>query len=893
MEVLQNHVNSAEGSSQATNWKFTPHKHVAHRLKGIPKLSSAIFSRQAPLKAEPVTSYSSDSTSKTGTEPRSAISTPNTSVLCPSQVFTIQKLHVSPSMPVDEKIQAVWTLSIKGRLSAVLLHDIPTGTCVQELMMAGKWHVNLRPTIVVSCNDAATKRKVEKTFKGQCWLQDLLKTHHMMFVALVAETFFSAGPVFSGDDSVTLHESYAVEQPPVWHTTSCGLSLLTRSDENGHFQQGSTLGGLLAINGTIVGLTAGHPFDRMSRECAAERSLQGDPGAGDESDETSSMISSEAFIFNGDEDDDADGDNRKSDSIMTTPLENAFEFGDSDDQTPYPPAEASTLREPLGWHPPRGTVLPISRLGNNGWDDGHQNDHDWALLLELPLAVRSKPNKVAYDNPRHDIPITGTVLGPAAGEVIIATAGISPQSGQLHSAPATMKVNAFVLNVQLITLQRALPRGISGAWVLLKGDLCGYVVAIRQDLPWAYMVAIEPVLEDIKRTLKTGDVRLPTAAEIEIAAKVHSNQSYPLWLSEMDEQSLLKGNDWPSASTMQKSDGLEGRPGLKLTTELKGGAEFPSHEKVKDVPKAPEGNLMKDLPERPNQLGPAELGSDENSILSELPGISALAERRCRWPQEAKDSRQRRQGFVKPEQAHRERSSFQAVAEGPVELFTSTPSSTLFPPTSCSPDGITELSPSPRERDKDKKIPSLPEYPSGRSEYIPLRDVEKISPELQRFANDPSEDKVFISLSAMSKIWWGFEASLLRLEYRRYKHWRRHLFAGIPIFRGSILSPRPRHIQLKLRVALNGHPTLCKALSSFVTILYLILYAICIFPFFPLILWVWSRYGDVLAPDPPESRRFRAIMMLGMLPDQYGDAELTRERERLRQQGSPFGGSAV
>lgn len=322
--------------------------------------------------------------------------------------------------------------------------------------MAGKRQVNLKPTIVISCSDAATKKRAEKAFKSQGWLQDLLKIHHMMFVALVAETFLSAGPVLSGVDHVTLHESCAVERPPVWRTTSCGLSLLMRSDVYSPFQQRGTLGGLLAVDGTIVGLTAGHPFDRMNRSCVPERSPQGDPEAGDASDETSSMVSSEAFIFNGDQDDDADGDDGKSDSFVTTPLEDAFGFGDSDDQIPYQPTKPSTLREPLAWHPPRATVLPIARVGDDGWDDGYQNDHDWALLLELPLAVRSQPNKVAYDNPRHDIPITGTVLGPAAGEVIIATAGISPQTGQLHSAPATMKVNAFVLNVQLITLQRVI-----------------------------------------------------------------------------------------------------------------------------------------------------------------------------------------------------------------------------------------------------------------------------------------------------------------------------------------------------------------------------------------------------------------------------------------------------
>ncbi|KAL8626214.1 hypothetical protein Q9189_008101, partial [Teloschistes chrysophthalmus] len=501
-------------------------------------------------------------------------------------------------MAIDEKIQAVWTLLIKSRLSAVLLHEIPRGTCVQELMMAGKRQANLRPTIVVSCSDAATKENVEKTFKGQCWLQDLLKTHHVMFVALVAKTFFSAGPVSSGGSLLRLGESYQVAKMPSWSTTSCGLSLITSCD--GHSLQRSTLGGLLTVNGTILGLTAGHPFDRTNRSSAAERSTQGDPASEDASDETSSMISSEPFIFNGDEDDDADADNVSSDSIVATPLQGANGFLEPTNQTTYQPAEESIFRESLGWHSPQATVLPDSGVGDDEWDDGYQNDRDWALLLGLPLALRSQNNKVAHDDPRDDIEITGTFCGPAAGKVVIATASIGPQPGQLHSAPATMKVDQFVLNAQLITLEHVLPRGSSGAWVVLEEKLCGYVVAIRQDLPWAYMVAIEPVIKDIKRTLKTSDVRLPTAGEIESAAQAYSNYPSYHWSSEVDKQSLLTGKDWPSASTMQRCDRLEGRPevggrsgldrkpAMKVTTKLKGGPEIPSHDKLEDIPKTPE-----------------------------------------------------------------------------------------------------------------------------------------------------------------------------------------------------------------------------------------------------------------------------------------------------------------
>lgn len=401
------------------------------------------------------------------------------------------------------------------------------------------------------------------------------------------------------------------------------------------------------------------------------------------------------------------------------------------------------------------------------------------------------------------------------------------------------------------------------------------------------MVAIEPVIEDIKRTLKTGNVRLPTAREIELAAQAYSNDPSYLSPSEADKQSQLKDKDWPSASTVQGCDRLDWRPELKSTSEMQGGPELPSDEDVKDIPKGAEGNSTKVLSERPNQHGPAELSAYKDSILPDNLGIPALDEPRCRRPQEAKDSRHKRQGFVKPEQARSERDSSQAAATVPIKLSDSDPSSTLVPSTlpssNCSPESMTEL-PDPQEISigqvrgtrKGKlsdssnlvsfTLPSsnnfLP-YPSEHSKYISERDAEKTSPNSRGFVNGPWGNEETIS---PFNIWWRFEAFVLRLEYRRWKY---APYGGLYSFWGLLLNP----------LRSPGRTPLWIALSTCVTFLYFL----CFFPF---ICWVWKRYGDVLATDsskadPLNSRRRRAIRMLGTLPNQYRDAELVKERERL------------
>lgn len=76
--------------------------------------------------------------------------------------------------------------------------------------------------------------------------------------------------------------------------------------------------------------------------------------------------------------------------------------------------------------------------------------------------------------------------------------------------------------------------------MILGEELCGFIVAIRQDVPWAYMMPIEPILEDIKQKFRTADVRLPKRGEIESQA-VSSEISETLTVIEKDGQ--IPGSD--------------------------------------------------------------------------------------------------------------------------------------------------------------------------------------------------------------------------------------------------------------------------------------------------------------------------------------------------------------
>ena len=64
------------------------------------------------------------------------------------------------------------------------------------------------------------------------------------------------------------------------------------------------------------------------------------------------------------------------------------------------------------------------------------------------------------------------------------------------------------MNIHRLTLYCS-ALGRSGAWVVLGDKLCGHIVAVREDVPWAYILPIGHIIDDIKHMLNTNDVKLP------------------------------------------------------------------------------------------------------------------------------------------------------------------------------------------------------------------------------------------------------------------------------------------------------------------------------------------------------------------------------------------------
>ncbi|KAL8875045.1 MAG: hypothetical protein Q9198_006544, partial [Flavoplaca austrocitrina] len=498
---------ACSSSSQTLNYHRSPDpvsyaERIKKRLARIATPPFSIIELPAPIGAPGEEANSTNIATKADPQALSGQGTPATSILSSQKVFAVQKFYVSPSKPMDKELQDVWCNQIFDRLNQTLRVTIPTGVCLQEFMHLGRRPTALKPTLVINCGDLHVKRQVEKTFKKQIWLQDLLKSRGIMFVALVVKISPSAGPSPSHAKTNDLTEAYAIHLTP-YALTSCGSSCFIRV-KDGPPHRSCTLGGVIVVNGAAVGLTAGHPFRSFDKHVSSSSNqVTEDP------DDSSSDASSEPFVFN--EDDDGT-DDASSTSSLTLHL-------DVHDSVEYN-HESMGLYVSRQWRwQPSSKVVCSHQIENNSTPNGKMssNDLDWAILQGLPEAIISLANRQTHPISQFSN-MSETTPSGTCGSVVINVQGDGPRLGHLHSSASSIKLYTSILRVQLVTLKRALrydgaALGSSGGWVTLDNKLCGHIIAVREDVPWAYMIAIRPIFDDIRLRLKTDDVRLPTDGE--------------------------------------------------------------------------------------------------------------------------------------------------------------------------------------------------------------------------------------------------------------------------------------------------------------------------------------------------------------------------------------------
>ena len=319
--------------------------------------------------------------------------------------------------------------------------------------MAGKRPGVLKPALIVTCGDNITRKRVEKIFKGQDWLQELLKANGITFIALVAKTSLSSGPTAASAALLSIENAYMIQRLSAQAETSCGQGILVRTSSRD--QQVCTLGGLILVNGKIMGMTAGHPFETHETDhTSTQPELFDSFQCGEDlEDDESSENSGEPFVFN---DDEEGSDSGTSGSSVSLQNDTGAEF--CRDHSPIPslverPSMPLFLTE---WYMPRtaNVILPTPPLLSS--TEEAQFSFDWALLDPFPANQSTKLNKVAYVDPVHNVLVKNMISGSAQGDVTVLLGTVGPQMGNLQPCPVTLQINRRVYNVQLITLERIL-----------------------------------------------------------------------------------------------------------------------------------------------------------------------------------------------------------------------------------------------------------------------------------------------------------------------------------------------------------------------------------------------------------------------------------------------------
>ena len=388
----------------------------------------------------------------------------------------------------------------------------------------------------------------------------------------------------------------------------------------------------------------------------------------------------------------------------------------------------------------------------------------------------------------------------------------------------------------------------------LEDKLCGFIVAIRQDIPWAYMVPIEPVLEDIKRKLGTDDVRLPKASEIGSSATAlpASNTKMLTELKNDGQTPISAGEQFTTYTAESESSRKpQGFSSSRYSAELLSGMD---------------DNLPKELPDDSDSL-------KEKSYLSNQQEDGTMNEKSSMLGS-APESPMVQQSARRPDLPSNTTEASRP-ATGPHLSITLRPHTVNY----------------------DSRLSHIPEDRLSRSVSSPestvqpgVMDIEVQSSLPERVTFKHALYRVCIPLSIMLRgavtapyiLWRRLEILILRAEYRRrLPNGRKHRprpFFGLTCILTWPLHPRvyyPRYHLPDFQSAVYQDIQiflyyLRLPFYAFLDFLLNILYFIACFP---LMLLVSYRHRDVLEDEETLRRqRSESIEMLGSLAhDEYGD----------------------
>jgi hypothetical protein len=427
-------------------------------------------------------------------------------------VYMGKLLGCPPPVRMSTEWENVIRVRLLGDLYAVLQslpHSLPRDRTVveAELCMMGKCanpleELEMIPTILIRCGGKRCKKAVENAVDDLDYLKNF--SHGRVVVHRQAPRFastttnsqdLSPRPLSPSEDSTSVE--VAVSE----NASACGLPIRTKHLGLGRF---CTLGGLIQVNGKVYGLTTAHALVSLPNQPSSMTASDYDSGS--DSNFSGSMTLP----------------SRKTSRELKR-METECGLGCQTENwmdAKLGPYSYLTKRQPPGTN----NAYPVSDAS------------DFALieiveeLSAMPNSYRTSDhgrcNSRTSDHESHNLQ-TITKLGSplsekSAKQVSIIRTFSDVRRGHLLSGDHVILDKGAIFSTKKIELDCALGMftasyqrtldaneipepGSSGAWVVQGSSLLGIIIAVYDNEPYAHMLDITNVFQDIRALLSDGE----------------------------------------------------------------------------------------------------------------------------------------------------------------------------------------------------------------------------------------------------------------------------------------------------------------------------------------------------------------------------------------------------
>lgn len=453
-------------------------------------------------------------------------STAATSTRANDTLVRFSKLYVSCDARPNQHQRDGYENSLRPCLDEQIAQHTYGQKYAIELLSAGLTPDNLRLAVVISCPEAQTKKSIQSLLKRDKWLKSELLNYRLDLHVVYCNIGLAAGP--------QAHFSKQLEssQDPYLQlradaSTLCGQSVHISASDGQPAKRFSFTVSLL-VGTELRGLYPAHPLLKGDCDAKMEQAPRSESPPLSEDDDSLEPFS---LFYDSDNSTMSGASSPRSFLVPNDQIEplSLLYNPDAEDNASYPatrfpPYETNLIDTSLvstfptmKQEPTEGeSGLRCVKVAELRVSDSTQRTTNAGLdytLADLDRAVAEVGLDLVTDNTVDGEVLTEFHRGkPDCSTPIVVASPHATVHGHLRPSSVVFRADEVSYHLRLVELEQPLQRGASGSPVACGNKLCGFIAAVREGLPWAYMISIDGVIADIEAVYGVK-VSLPTATQ--------------------------------------------------------------------------------------------------------------------------------------------------------------------------------------------------------------------------------------------------------------------------------------------------------------------------------------------------------------------------------------------